>query len=364
MKIKCTYKDCFKHFNSQDAMIAHKTKDPVHSYCKLCDVDCEDDMHLFIHQLGTPAHICCPVCAQEFKSTSGRDRHVEQDHRAAQSLECAGCNMKFRSAASLMSHIENDECSIIRLQDFQMQRAEKQIQKDAWVAETDPFNINPSARGWENRTNLGTERSTGLLDGGLVNASPKRDNPDVNGWLASVKSTATNPPSDNHSEVASIYNRKTSESIMSENVPPPSVLRPADPDPAAGHKHVISMPAHSIITTTSSLDMERFWDAIRQEYICPGEKCRRTFKSRLDFQKHLLSSAHVGGQVVCPSCLKRFATTTAWVAHCESASKKCDIRNSSDFNNVIREITGGVLGTRGFMDDGSVQYVAPKIQEW
>ena len=264
--------------------------------------------------------------------------------------------MKFRSAASLMNHIENDECSIIRLQDFQMQRAEKQIQKDAWVAETDPFNINPSAR-----TNLGTEHSTGLLDGVLPDPNSKRDNADVNGWLASVKSTA-NPPSDNHSEVASIYNRKTSESVMSENVPPS--IRPTDIDPAAGHKHVITMPAHSIITTTSSLDMERFWDAIRQEYICPGEKCRRTFKSRLDFQKHLLSSAHVGGQVVCPSCLKRFATTTAWVAHCESASKKCDIRNSSDFNNVIREITGGVLGTQGFMEDGSVQYVAPKIQEW
>lgn len=56
MKVKCTYQDCFKHFNSKDAMIAHKTKDPAHSYCKSCDVDCEDDMHLFIHQLGTLAH--------------------------------------------------------------------------------------------------------------------------------------------------------------------------------------------------------------------------------------------------------------------------------------------------------------------
>ncbi|KIW60663.1 hypothetical protein PV05_00864 [Exophiala xenobiotica] len=56
MKVKCTYEDCFKHFSTQRAMITHKEKDPDHSYCKLCDVDCEDDMHLFIHQLGTPAH--------------------------------------------------------------------------------------------------------------------------------------------------------------------------------------------------------------------------------------------------------------------------------------------------------------------
>jgi hypothetical protein len=56
MKVKCTYENCFKHFSSTDAMIAHKKKDPNHSYCERCDVDCEDDMLYFIHQLGSSAH--------------------------------------------------------------------------------------------------------------------------------------------------------------------------------------------------------------------------------------------------------------------------------------------------------------------
>lgn len=56
MKIKCTYPDCFKHFVSKEAMITHKKKDTDHSYCARCDVDCEDDMLYFIHQLGSPAH--------------------------------------------------------------------------------------------------------------------------------------------------------------------------------------------------------------------------------------------------------------------------------------------------------------------
>lgn len=56
MTIKCTYEKCFRHFNSKQSMIEHKTKDPAHSYCKRCDVDCEDDMHLFIHQLGSSDH--------------------------------------------------------------------------------------------------------------------------------------------------------------------------------------------------------------------------------------------------------------------------------------------------------------------
>lgn len=37
-------------------MITHKKKDPTHSYCARCDVDCADDMLLFIHQLGSSAH--------------------------------------------------------------------------------------------------------------------------------------------------------------------------------------------------------------------------------------------------------------------------------------------------------------------
>jgi len=137
----------------------------------------------------------------------------------------------------------------------------------------------------------------------------------VEGWLNSVNSTVK-PPLDNHSEVASMYDNKAPSIVVSENIPPNTR---AQPNVNAPHRHIIQMPAHSIVSSTR-LDTERFWDAIHQEYICPGEKCRRHFKSPHDFQKHLLTSAHVGGTVVCPSCLKRFATTTAWVAHTESAS--------------------------------------------
>lgn len=181
----------------------------------------------------------------------------------------------------------------------------------------------------------------------------------VKGWLNSVNNTVT-PPSDNHSEIASMYDRKVPTSTISAKVQ--SSTR-AQPNPDAPRRHIIQMPAHSIVSS-DKLDTERFWDAIRQEYICPGEKCRRHFKTVTDFRQHLLSSAHVGGTVVCPLCLKRFATTAAWVSHTESASKKCNIRNSVHFNQVLREISGGVLGANGHMDDGTVNYVAPKIEEW
>src|SRR5271156_4842368 len=57
---------------------------------------------------------------------------TSQNHPQKQSLECVGCQMKFTKAAQLMSHIENDECKVIRLEHFERQRAEKQILKDSW----------------------------------------------------------------------------------------------------------------------------------------------------------------------------------------------------------------------------------------
>jgi hypothetical protein len=68
-KVKCTYEDCHRHFADEKAMIRHKMSDPNHSYCKLCNVDCEDDMYLFIHQLASPQH-------SEFR------RHRSQEKRS------------------------------------------------------------------------------------------------------------------------------------------------------------------------------------------------------------------------------------------------------------------------------------------
>jgi hypothetical protein len=183
----------------------------------------------------------------------------------------------------------------------------------------------------------------------------------VEGWLDSI-GTSTKPPQEDYSRVASIYDQKATIPVVDENAPPAS--NGTNPTLNAKHAHITTQQATSVISRSTVLDVERYWDALQQQYVCPGNRCNRQFNQAQHFRDHLLSAAHVGGIVVCPSCLKRFRTTAAWVAHTESASKKCDIRNSVNFNMVMREITGGVLGTYGFLDDGTVNYVAPKIQDW
>lgn len=342
-----------------------------------------------------------------------------------------------------MFHIEKDECSVIRLTDFQVQRAEKQLEKEAWEQESNVLglpHINPHQQLERMDTSLGliddvpasrTERSLHtaiggpistaslqqfppllpsaatttpdplIIDNQLISANattnnlidfeeatvnmtrlriskfdltqnpasafhqPTQDTTNathkVKGWLDSI-GTSTKPPQEDYSRVASIYDQKATPPVVDEDIPPASNV--ANPAPNAKHDHITTQQAKSVISTSTVLDVERYWDAMQQQYVCPGNRCNRQFNEAQRFRDHMLSPAHVGGVVVCPSCLKRFRTTAAWVAHTESASKKCDIRNSVNFNMVMREITGGVLGTYGFMDDGTVNYVAPKIQDW
>ena len=366
---------------------------------------------------------------------------MAQMHRQSQKLECAGCKDRFTSAASLMFHIEQDECRVIRRSDFQIQRAERQLEKDVWQSANDPSTFGvpkkatyqqPQSQGTTTRSLLDddpTSRpvrslqnaiggpistsslqqfppldSTGAptttasrnlrspsnnppvaphdlidLDSAIVdmkqlrisqaalqrNALPSKGTATptgkVEGWLNSMGGSSQ-PPQDDEKRNALIYDQKIP--AVDENVQPePSVVHS---NSNQGYNHIVTLPANSIISATSSMTgVERFWDAVQQQYVCPGYRCKRKFNRARDFQEHLLTSVHAGGEVICPTCLKRFKTTAAWVAHTESASKKCDIRNSANFNTVMREITGGLLGTSGNVNDSTTpNFVAPRIQHW
>ena len=65
-------------------------------------------------------------------------------------------------------------------------------------------------------------------------------------------------------------------------------------------------------------------------------------------------------------CLKKFTTTWALIAHCESASRRCRISKSANYNQILRELTAGLLGTQGHVEDGTgdVRYVANPVDDW
>ena len=306
-----------------------------------------------------------------------------------------------------MHHIENDECTGITREIFERRRAEKAVAKDAWAAQLDPQHEQNIPRG---NVSLFSDADTSehggvslldednLLDSD-VHSSALRDylNPSLN--MLSLRDQYPTLPNLNPSKRTKAANQETEDDLTSfdgddvqddnnrsksswttgrpaasslfENSKSP--LRPTNQnDNTAGRSiaskaplstdqnaHLSTEPAPT--SSASILEPMNYYNEMTNKFECPGKKCGGVFDTIEAFNKHLTSNAHVGGRTICPSCLARFPSTMALVAHCESPSKRCNIRNSANYNQILREITGGLIGAEGHHVDGSVRYVVNDI---
>lgn len=75
-KVPCTYEDCTRGFTKETDMKRHKDED--HEWCRLCNVDCADDEALLEHKVQSEKHICCDICGEDFRSETGKERHMRQ----------------------------------------------------------------------------------------------------------------------------------------------------------------------------------------------------------------------------------------------------------------------------------------------
>ncbi|KAF3046966.1 hypothetical protein E8E12_009613 [Didymella heteroderae] len=136
-RLKCTYKDCDLHFETEKAMRRHKKHDDDHDYCDKCDEDFDTYDDLAHHKILRPDmhNKACRVCGQEFKSESGLKRHIElvktyklqheglssqkQSHKVDQKLTCIGCKKSFYRACLFIEHLEFGYCDVISASQFQ-----------------------------------------------------------------------------------------------------------------------------------------------------------------------------------------------------------------------------------------------------
>jgi len=162
----------------------------------------------------------------------------------------------------------------------------------------------------------------------------------------------------------SMFDRLSQVSIATSNLPTRSQSIPAAGPPPNNNPHARIRTISAALAPKSTLDPWKYFDSLINAFVCPGAKCGGKYATPKEFQEHLSSSAHVGAKAVCPSCLSKFKSTAALISHCESGSKKCTIRKSANYNQVMRELTAGMLGTQGHLIDGSVKYVANKPEDW
>lgn len=156
--------------------------------------------------------------------------------------------------------------------------------------------------------------------------------------------------------------RSTTTWDTSNTNPLPPSARPENLDPNHPHTHIQTAPPKRPVP--SRLDLHRYWDPIQSCYICPSFKCGQRIPHIAAFEDHLRSGVHVVERVECPSCLKKFKTTTALVAHAESGSVKCDLRNSAEYDLALRNITAGMIRVDGTWRDGSVKYESVPVNQW
>ena len=75
-RILCPFPNCSRLFNELGDLKKHKVAE--HDYCKICDLDFEDDEAFHVHKMRSEKHITCPLCSVDFQSESGRNRHFKQ----------------------------------------------------------------------------------------------------------------------------------------------------------------------------------------------------------------------------------------------------------------------------------------------
>lgn len=162
------------------------------------------------------------------------------------------------------------------------------------------------------------------------------------------------------SSVATRGTRPSALEGRSDYIPP--AVKAENQDPNAPYAQVQTAQRARL---PARQNLENYWNAVLSCYICPGSKCGRRLRSRQDFEEHLLSGAHVVETVQCPSCLKRFKTTTALVAHAESGSTKCDLRKTEEFDLAMRSITAGLIKVDGsWSGTGNPRFESVPVKDW
>ncbi|KAL8768778.1 MAG: hypothetical protein Q9209_005066 [Squamulea sp. 1 TL-2023] len=421
----CPYADCKRGFLKEGDLRKHKMQD--HDYCKICDIDFEDDEAFHKHKILDERHITCTVCSLDFKSETGRDRHYNVMHAASHNVKCRGCDTTFAKGAALLLHFEQNLCRPKDKDGISADRFEAQRAAMAMVLETK--NIEKATQSGSVGGSLSRLQSIGI--GGSVAASsvyggvpieaseqpdfltdhnygsPSLRYPSLSGASDTTEKPSSRTNSDagtdllsfdddrrdalnasnlaalNHGNmlpggladwptlgmgmtkgkgkgkakddvVEGMSNLSISATKRGANEAPlsPGIYAPPSVQP--------SQSGYSIAGEMKGVELQP--NVITGEWECPYFKCGFKALLRQDLEAHFddRNNGHRGFEYQCPSCLKRFKTASAMMAHLESPTVRCTIRESKGFGNILHLVSGGHLNISGRHNDGTNRLVVPK----
>lgn len=262
----------------------------------------------------------------------------------------------------VIKHVEDGQC-VITPQEWRLERAERTVAKEAFLAryeQKSPSYIAPlSDDGSQNGgVSLLDDQASAFAKGpGSQHKTQNHTSIMSMDEIAEAMSKAgLNSQSDWQQEQAPIPMFQAQGSNVSS-------LRQGTPI-FTGYDSKSQANSTAFSQTSTTFKLADFWCPIREVFVCPGTSCGEAFSKAEDFHAHLSSRAHVGGNITCPSCLRHFASYYALLSHMEAPSRKCNIRHSVNYNQVLREVTAGLVGTGGHLEDGGVKYIMPEDEGW
>ncbi|KAL8980163.1 MAG: hypothetical protein Q9177_005956, partial [Variospora cf. flavescens] len=411
----CPYDGCKEGFRLLRDLRKHKLVE--HDYCKICDEDFDDYDSFHKHKIMSERHITCAVCSMDFKSEAGRDRHYLQAHQTAHNIKCKGCDVTFERGAALLLHFERNQCRPhdkpgISADRFESQRAgiamvmqsrnrKPEVQDESGKLDSLPAipfggSVAPSTiggvpieRAEQPDFLIGNDFDKGSLEfPPLLSASDRRPASPTNSHASTSlllsereyplnasnlaklnmknrheekestpKASAAGWPTvgkdeDNFTERMSSMNMSARLFPGAKPTPMPEGFVPPSVQP--------SRSGYSDQNSKNSIQLQP--NAISGQWECPFFKCAFTCESRqeLEYHFHDANNGHRGFDHVCPSCLKRYKTPSALMAHLESATTRCTIRESKTYGNVLHLVSGGHLNVDGRHNDGSARIVSPE----
>lgn len=74
--------------------------------------------------------------------------------------------------------------------------------------------------------------------------------------------------------------------------------------------------------------------------------------------QHLKAPAHIATnqRLKCINCLRFFESATALTQHVEAQGVRCNVRETSEYNTYVKEITAKAATIDGFHYDNTVKY--------
>ncbi|KAH7305740.1 hypothetical protein BKA65DRAFT_520604 [Rhexocercosporidium sp. MPI-PUGE-AT-0058] len=100
----------------------------------------------------------------------------------------------------------------------------------------------------------------------------------------------------------------------------------------------------------------KYYVDVLHKWKCPHQGCNGSFKTSNSFIGHLKSPAHSDEKFQCLKCYRYYNSATALAQHAESQGVRCNVRDTDDFESVVRGITAGTTTTNGRLADDTVRY--------